>query len=158
MPRLLRPKNEETWVLITLGILTPERGFSVARSRAAAPCGKQTQLWPNKFTTVQLIRTHLLKANKYHATDARCLEKRARCHMYLNITVWLRLSQLTRDHNIAIAWCTIPTCRLVKSYQSSSVITQGCFVRDLMPCLHRGLVTACYGCSPVAQQEHARTS
>ena len=46
------------------------------------------------------------------------------------------------------------TSKLVKPYQSSSVITQGRFARDVLPFVNRRLVTIVYGCSIVAEQEH----
>ena len=48
--------------------------------------------------------------------------------------------------------------KLVKLYQSRSVITQGRFARDIPPLLYRLLVTTCYGVSIVAEQEHVRKS
>ena len=39
------------------------------------------------------------------------------------------------------------TSMLVKSYQSSSVMTQGRFARDIPPCLYHRLVTTFYGSS-----------
>ena len=48
------------------------------------------------------------------------------------------------------------TSKLVKPYQSSSVITQGRFARDIMPLLSRRLVTTIYGVLSVAETRPLR--
>ena len=58
---------------------------------------------------------------------------------------------------IVIIFIIIITSKLVKSHQSSSVITQG-VSRETFRFFNRRLVTSFYGCPSVAEQEHVRKS
>ena len=67
------------------------------------------------------------------------------CVLYMHITCYI-----THMHRMCIQVTSQRTSKLVKSWQGSSVITQGRFARDIPPCLYRRLVTTSYGISSVA--------
>ena len=78
-----------------------------------------------------------------------CLHIRTHMHIYIYIYMYIYIYIYTHTYTYV--------SKLVKSYQSSSVITHG-VPRKTFRLFNRRLVTTCYGALIVAEQERARKS